>query len=773
MKTHLRIAVAGVSLLLSSLAAAQADEHTSGWLQWRGPQQTGASRETNLPETWEVDGKNHRWTKELSGRGTPVIVGDRVYAWGYRGEEEKLREWLVCMDANTGKTHWEIPFSDFLSDIIYDRYAIGAPTVDPETGNIFLQTTARELVSVTPDGKIRWRHSLMESFGAGTYPNGRTGAPVIDGDRVIVNVISTNWGSEGPPRNRFYAFNKKTGEPMWSATPGIGPPYLKDSCFSTPVLAYDNKDRRVFYSGIGSGAIVCVNAMTGESIWRVQLAVGGINSSVVLHGDKVIGVHGVQGLKGRQIGAMLAIDRTAEPKEDGTLGDDAILWKNELEAFSSSPVLVGDRAYVTVRTGELACVNVNNGEILWQKKLAPDQIHASPLYADGKLYVPMNNGLFYILKPTDEKCEVLTKIQLDGNCLGAPSVYNGKVYVFTTNKLYCFGFEDNKKHLPEPLAAEKAPQPGPVAQLQVTPSEVLMQPNQAVGFTLTAQDARGHHIGPVTKARLEKWIPPKAKVKVKLDAEFNVHNELVAGEDAALSAGAIRATALELPAKPASLESQPSGTARGRIMPSVPFGENFDEFKLAERTDKGDAFAYPPLPWIGARFKWDVREVEGSNVLRKTLDNMILQRAITFIGHPDQREYTITADVMTDGNRRMASDVGLINQRYLVVLRGNAGQIELSSNFERLHVNKPFPVKTGQWYTLKVRVEPNVDGTSASLIQVKVWPRGEDEPDAWNLEHKHEHGHGQGSPGLFGFAPQNLHSVFIDNIKVTPNGKSS
>ncbi|QNN21651.1 PQQ-binding-like beta-propeller repeat protein [Planctomycetales bacterium ZRK34] len=744
-----------------------------GWLNWRGPEQAGVSRETHLPDTWQLGGENDLWSIDLSGRGTPVMVGDRVYAWGYRGKTEALREWLTCLEANTGKTIWEVPFDDFLSDVIYDRYAIGAPTVDPHSGNLFLLTAPRELVSLTPEGKVRWRHSLMEAFGAGTYPNGRVGAPVVDGDIVIVNVISTNWGAEGPPRNRFYAFDKDTGKPMWSATPGVGPPFLKDSSFSTPVMANDAQGRRVFYCGIGSGAVVCVNANTGESIWRMQLAVGGLNSSVVVYGDKVIAIHGVQNLDSTHVGGMVAINRNATGKKtDGgapTLGKDAIVWKNDLEAFSSSPVLVGNRVYVTVRTGELCCVDADTGKVLWKKKLASDQIHASPLWADGKLYVPMNNGSFYILKPSDEGCEVLSKVQLDGNCLGAPSVWNGKVYVFTTNKLYCFGYKDNHAHLPPPMKHPAMPKPGKVAELRIVPSEVMLQPGESVDFHVTALDQNGLSAGPVTASQWSKWIPPTAKVKAEMDAEFNIHNELVADKDAEPSAGAFRAMATELPAEPADPSKPVVGTGRGRVLAKVPFSENFDEFKLTvDHPGDGVKFAYPPLAWIGARFKWDIREIDGSNVIAKTLDNLILQRASTFIGHPDSTNYTISADVMTAGNRRMSSDVGLINQRYLVTLKGNHGELELTSNYERLHKTVPFAVKPGKWYTLKVRVEAGAEPDS-TLIRIKAWLRDEAEPEAWTLEYTHAHGHHQGSPGFFGFAPQNRFAVYIDNINVQPN----
>jgi len=93
-----------------------------GWLDWRGPQQNGTSLETGLPDTWVLGGTNDRWQIDLAGGGTPVIAGGKLYALGYQGQGPDLQEVLLCADAETGKRLWEHRFSDFLSDIPYDRY---------------------------------------------------------------------------------------------------------------------------------------------------------------------------------------------------------------------------------------------------------------------------------------------------------------------------------------------------------------------------------------------------------------------------------------------------------------------------------------------------------------------------------------------------------------------------------------------------------------------------------------------------------------------------
>src|SRR5262249_11300022 len=149
-----------------------------------------------------------------------------------------------------------------------------------------------------------------------------------------------------------------------------------------------------------------------------------------------------------------------------------------------------------------------------------------------------------------------------------------------------------------------------------------------------------------------KWasyVPPTAKVKATMKGAFNDNGELVAAPGAVPSAGAFEATLGEF-----------KGYIRGRVMPNVPLKENFEAFALSETNRaEGAVFAYPPLPWIGARFKFEVRDRDGTKALTKTIDNKFFQRATVFIGTPDMKQYTIEADVMSDGNRRKMSEVGL------------------------------------------------------------------------------------------------------------------
>jgi hypothetical protein len=350
-------------------------------------------------------------------------------------------------------------------------------------------------------------------------------------------------------------------------------------------------------------------------------------------------------------------------------------------------------------------------------------------------------------------------VALDGHCFGTPVAYNGKLYLQTTRHLYCWGKEGDNPGCSTPPEEKPWPATGPATQLQVIPTEVLLHPGDKAAFRVRSLDANGFTVEESIPAKQVTWasyIPATAKVKAAMKGAFDADGELQAGPDAVPSAGAFEATVGAL-----------KGYIRGRVMPNVPTHEDFESFTLTETNAAGVVFAYPPLPWIGARFKFDVREKDGSKVLAKTTDNRFFQRATVFIGTPEMSHYTIQADVMSDGNKRKMSEVGIINQHYLIVLKGNEQKLEVNSNQERLRASTDFKWSPNLWYRLKARVERNPDGSA--VVQAKAWKRGEPEPAAWTITVPHKTAHQAGSPGLFGFSPQDM-PVYIDNVEVKPDG---
>jgi outer membrane protein assembly factor BamB len=750
-----------------------------GWLNWRGPQQNGTSLERGLPD--QIDGNHPLWVADFPGQSTPVLANGKVYIMGYFGDGPDLKEGVACFDAETGEPLWREGYNDFISDTIYLRYATSSPAIDPQTGNVYMQGTQGILAGFSPTGKLLWKHSMMEEYGRLTFPNGRTASPVIDEDLLITRGITANWGTQGPAADRFYAFDKRTGDLVWASSPGERP---HDNSFSHPYLGW-LEGKRVFYTATGDGSVDCVNARTGEPIWRVHLFQHGINATILVHkDDRIVCIYGTPYEAGQMVG--LRIPHVSPPNAGAAPvvvnRSQVEMWHNELSTSASSPILVGDRVYVVIEKGHLCSVDALTGKILWQENLGIEERNASPIWADGKLYVPMlddpsvkvegsgeagTKGALYVIRPTDTEGKIISHATLDGPCFGTPTAYNGKIYVQTTRHLYCFGNRGNNPKRAPAIAAEKWPHPGPAKELQIIPSEVLLRPGESISFRVRELDANGFTVREIKDPKAVHWqhyLPATARVRASLNGEFDANGRLVAGPEPVPSAGAFEATVGDL-----------HGYIRGRVLPGLPIKQDFESFKLTETTtnnvEQPTPFAYPPLPWIGARFKFEVREKDGNKALVKTIDNPFFQRGFVFMGDPNLKNYTIQADVMSEGNRRKMSEVGIINQRYLIVLKGNEQKLEINSNLERLRVpaagDPPnFRWSPNVWYRLKARVDTAPDGSG--IIRAKAWKRDEPEPEKWTLEVSHKTAHQSGCPGLYGFAPL-AQRVYVDNILVTPN----
>jgi len=743
--------------IIKATSTVHLENKSSDWLFARGDQGIGVSTETGLPE--ELTG-TLLWTHHIQGGGIPVVAGGKVYQFGYYGSGEQVEESLTCLDLKSGELLWDRRRQDFISDIVYDRYGVGSSCIDPQTGNVYFQTSPGELVGYAPDGSLLWERSLMEEFARLTFPNGRTGGPCVDEDLVILHAITANWGKNGPARDRFYAFDKESGDLVWTSTPGTTP---KDSSFAPLVFENLEDGRRVFYSGTGCGHVICVDARSGQPLWRFKMSHGGVNAGVVLHEDLVIAVHGKENIDSSRIGRMVAIRK---PFKLPVLGEPILeiskqseAWRNdELESFTSSPVLYNDRVYTTVKTGELFCNDARSGETLWTLKLSPDQIHAAPTWADGKLYVPMFDGKVSVVKDLGSTGKILSQIDLGSSCLAAPAVAHGRVLIQSKKKLFCFGEDTNPKTFRKKEAHESTVS-GEISSLQIVPFEFALLAGEKLNFRVFALDSVGRRIKQLGDGLTwEKWVPPTAKVHAELDGNLSVSGAgtLHASPEAKLSAGAIRASYQGL-----------YGVARGRILPRLPYKEDFESgYELTQQASDGVSFSYPPLPWLGARMRWQIQELDGEHVAGNTLDRVLFQRAMNFVGHWQTSNYIVEMDAKVDGNRRIKSTIGVVNQRYIFALVGNANKLEVVSNYDRFQRSVPFPVEANKWYRLKTQIDLQEDGSG--LIRAKAWPRDEPEPDAWTLEESHAKPHKRGAPGVYALSPQSKKKVYFDNLSIYP-----
>ncbi len=709
------------------------------WPEWRGPSRDGSSIETNLPASWSPAGDNLAWRVPIGSRSAPVAFGNRLYLNTPGGDIEHTQERLVALDAESGKVVWERRFSLYLSDVPQHRASWASPSVDPETGNIYLFTVAAQLVCVAPDGKVLWDRSLTDEYGAVTTHGGRTTSPIIEGDKVILNALVLAWGDLNRTGNRYFAFDKKTGQTVWIASPQTR---HYDTNYSTPVVSTIDGTRTMVVGGT-DGAYHALKVNTGEPLWSVEVSKRAILNSPLVRGNTAYITHGEENMDTTEMGLIAAVDATRR----GALAADAFRWRTRgfLPTFAS-PVADAGRLYTVDNSAIVGAFDLKTGARLWEKTLGTLQ-KGSPVLADGKLYVGTENGKFFILRPGATGVEVLDEdllgtAQDPEPIVASPIVADGRVYVTSMDALYAIGKRRpsppsrpeaasarSRRSSPESARAEaEAP-----AWVQVFPYESLLLPGQSVSLTARLFDARGNFIRDEPAAQ---WAVEQLTGAVDAVGSYTAARS-------GSTAGVVTATVGGL-----------SGRARVRVIEPLPWSWDFD----------AAASEAPPAWWTSAPGKVFQRTVDGvGKVLVRPRDETVGRRAKVFFGPPTLAGYTVEADIRGREQRRQRGDVGLINQRYGLVLFGNGQKLELHpwQAADEMTVRVPFAWNADTWYRMKLRVDHLADGTAR--VRGKVWPAAETEPAAWTIEKVDSIPHRMGSPGIYA---DGISDVYFDNVKV-------
>jgi outer membrane protein assembly factor BamB len=732
-------------LLLGSAAPAAAAD----WYEWRGPGRDGVSHEKGLPAKWSPAGENLSWKAPYGGRSTPVVMANRVYLWNAFDKGERLQERLVCLDADTGKLLWERRFNVYLSDAPPHRIGWASPVGDPETGNVYAFGGGGHLVGLTgKDGKVLWERSLGEDFGLLTTHGGRTVSPLVDGDLVIVSGVTFSWGAHHRGLHRWMAFDKRTGETVWTSAPGARP---YDTTYAAPIIA-NVGGTRMLIQGASDGWVHAVKPQTGEPVWKIEVSKRGLNTGVVVRGNDAIITHSEENLDSNEMGMIAALDASLR----GEVKVAQLKWKTYgWQGGFSSPVLDGDRLYQIDNGANLAAFDVNSGKQLWLQNLGTIQ-KASPVLADGKLYVGTENGKFFIIEPTATGAKVLDEDQLGTEqqpetVIASVAVSDGRVFLVTDSNLYCIG-----KKQSSPKQATKSERgvgrgmarPEDVKHVQVVPAELTLRPGESAEFRVRLFDEQENEL---SVSRDSAWALEQLKGSVsgavKLQGAVPRHSgRFTASADAVVQTGEVRVTVGGV-----------TGAARVRVIPPLPWAENFDAMDL-------NTF---PQHWTNTGMKFITRDVEGKRVLVKTTEgSSLLSRARAYMGPTDLHDYTVEADILATTKRRQVGDAGVLAQRYSLTLFGNAQKLELTpwQPETARAATVPFEWKIDNWYRVKLRVENLPDGQVRA--RGKVWPAGSPEPAAWTVERTDPIGNRQGAPGIFGSA---LAEIYFDNLKVYAN----
>ena len=721
------------SLVVCASILAPAAAAGQQWASWRGPAQNGVSDLTGLVSAWSKTGDNLIWSDAWVGRSTPAVFDGRACANGRTGDGVSKQEIVACWDADDGTKLWEHKFSIANTTVPFNRVGWGNVTGDPETGYLYAMNIDGHLNVFDRDGGIVWSWRLAEELGRASGYGGRTSTPVIDEDRLILSVIGGMWGEfRGPPRHRYVAFDKRSGEVLWISTPGGNVADMNTQ--SVPIVTVID-GQRLLIDGNADGRIYALLARTGEKVWEFHLSQRGINVSPVIEGSTVYAAHSEENVDSGIMGRVVAIDATGS----GDVTGSHELWRAEEVAVGfSSPAYHDGRLYIIDNSANLSALDAATGGELWTTSVGTVG-KASPVWADGKLYVTEVNGNVTILQADAGGATVLDHEELEvedgryAEIYGSFAPAYGRLYFTAESGIYCIGdpsapFE--ARDAPRPALGQEAA-PGAAASLQVVPAEIILSAGESASFRVLAFDANGVALG-------------------ERDAEWSLEGLPGSG----VSADGRLSTATGAPNHGGKVTASTGGLsaiAQVRVFAPLPWSENFENGR-------------PPF-WIGGGGNLRGVDEGGQQMLRKGPSRTGIHRHYLYLGPADMSGYTLQADAMATQRGRRRADLGIINSGYTLDMQGNAQRIQLQSWAAELRVDErvPYEWQPDVWYTLKLRVD--IQGDQA-LVRGKVWPRDDPEPADWTITVEDPVPVRQGSPGLIGYSPVD---IFYDNVTVMEN----
>jgi outer membrane protein assembly factor BamB len=409
--------------LLVGADAAQA----GNWPTWRGPDNNGISQDTALPTTWS-DTKNIAWKLPMPGKAgsTPVIWGDRIWLTSAEGKDYVL----LCISAE-GKQLWKRPIASGGRSVIMrdeGNDASASPSTDGK--HVYAYVGTGDLACFDVDGNLIWKFNVQERYGKFQIQHGSHNTPVLHEDRLYLAILHNggHW---------VVALDKATGKEVWKVARASDAKGESREAYSSPLLWTTAKDTTLVV--LGCDYTTGHSLADGKEIWRL----GDLNprkgystafriiASPVAAPDLLV----VPTCRG---GLVVAL----KPGPTGTINANSPYeqWRKSKGAPDvPSPLIQGGLVYlVQADRGILQCWDAATGKEYYNERIHGDRYRASPVYADGKIYVLSRDGTALVAL-AGSKYQPLATNKLDDNFTASPAIAHGRVYLRGFNNLYAIG----------------------------------------------------------------------------------------------------------------------------------------------------------------------------------------------------------------------------------------------------------------------------------------------------------------------------------------------
>jgi outer membrane protein assembly factor BamB len=402
-----RPCAATTAISLSVAIAATLAVQAQDWPQWRGPARDGAIAQFTEPAAWPA-ALTRRWQVEIgSGYATPIVVGDRVFAFAREGDEEVLR----ALDAATGRQVWRAAYPAAFTMNPATRAHGPGPKSTPTYagGRLFtLGMTGVVLGFDAREGRVLWQFPAPAE-----QPMYHTAmSPLVDGNLVIVHV-----GGHG--NGALTAFDAASGKVVWQWT-GDGPAY------GSPIAATLAGTRQVI--AFTQENLVGVDRDSGALLWRRRFTTPATTTSQtpLVHRDLVIE-------SGRDNGIT-----AFRPSSSGGAWTTPNVWQTkEVSVHMSDLVAVDGVAFGLshLNRGQYFAIDLDSGAVLWKGEPRRAE-HAAIARAGRTLFALEDDGELVIMRASRAGFEPVKSYEVATSATWAqPAVSGNRIFIRDVNTL--------------------------------------------------------------------------------------------------------------------------------------------------------------------------------------------------------------------------------------------------------------------------------------------------------------------------------------------------
>lgn len=437
---HLQILI----LFLLSTVTVEAQN----WPSFRGPNASGVADGSKPPTTWNSEkSQSVLWKTAIPGlsHASPIVWGNRVFVITAISSDPKAsfsaKDRGIGLSDDSMKHTWRIYALDKATGrVVWDKTAYeGIPRakrhVKATQANSTPVTNGKYVVALfgsegldcyDMNGKVIWKQDLgVLNPGLWDDPTsswGHSSSPIIHRDLVIVQ-------ADGHKQSFIAAFNLKDGKQAWRVERG------EITSWTTPTI-HETKERTELIAN-GGHYIRGYDPLTGKELWRFS----DDNTQVKMQAPLV--AHGLIFITGGY-----PAGRAMYAFRPGAVGDISLKPGQETNAFiawrsskgspyTPTPIIYGDLFYTCADNGVLSAYEAKTGELVYQERL-PSSFSASPVAADGKLYLASQDGDVFVVK-AGRKFELLSTNAMGQPLMATPAISGEMLILRGENTIYAIG----------------------------------------------------------------------------------------------------------------------------------------------------------------------------------------------------------------------------------------------------------------------------------------------------------------------------------------------